>query len=113
MRIGIGAVVALSGLALASAVTAREPAQPAGEVPAAAHHLDGCPASLGAFDGSDATIKLVETCLGRPTQTAPNPDGRVIYTYLARDGSLYLDFLFDKTGALVRFRAYAPSAPKK
>jgi hypothetical protein len=107
MRIGIGAVAALAGLALGSAVTAQEPPAPA------PHHLGGCPASLADFDNSDATIKLVESCLGRPTQTAPNADGRVVYTYLARDGSLYLDFLFDKTGALVRFRAYAPSASKK
>jgi hypothetical protein len=105
MRIGIGAVAALSGLALGSAVAAQQPPAP--------HHLDGCPTSLGDFDNSDATIKLVESCLGRPTQTAPNPDGHVLYTYEARDKSLYLAFLFDKSGALVRFGAYAKSASAK
>jgi hypothetical protein len=107
MRIGIGAVAALAGLALGSAVTAQQPPAPAH------HHLDGCPANLADFDNSDATTKLVQDCLGRPTQTTPNPDGSAFYSYEARDKSLYLVFLFDKTGALVRFNAYAPATAKK
>jgi hypothetical protein len=67
-------------------------------------HIDTCPKEVTDFQGTDATAKLVEKCLGRPYHTNQNPDGRFIYMYMyvVNGRTFYFSFLFDKDGVLIR-----------
>ena len=99
-------------LALAVALAASQPGMARAEDPAPAtapppRHLDKCPHEIADYDGSDATADLVKRCLGKPTSEDHNRDGRFVYMYSARGGDLYLAFLFDPAGKLIRMNAYA------
>ena len=73
------------------------------------HHLDRCPDNLGDFENSDATKDLVQKCLGQPERVMPGRGSDVIWFYSAKAGAITLVMVFDKSGALTHFRAYAHS----
>jgi hypothetical protein len=116
MRVRFFAAVAASSFWLATGALAVEPpassAPPAPSAPAsdaqpAPHHLDKCPNDLADYDNSDATMKLVQKCLGRPATVMPGRDSDVIWMYSARGGTIQIVFVFDKSGAMTHFRVYA------
>ncbi len=71
------------------------------------HHLDRCPDNLLDFENSDATSKLVQQCLGRPERTMPGRGSDSVWFYSVKNGTITVVCVFDKTGALTHFRAYA------
>jgi hypothetical protein len=108
MRNQIGALVAALALAQAASALAQEAPSTSAPVAAApVRHLDRCPGNIADFEGSDATRALVEKCLGRPTRVMPGHGDDVIYQYSAQGGALIIMFVFDHSGALTHFAAYA------
>jgi hypothetical protein len=75
--------------------------------PAPRHHLANCPTSPADFMDSDATAALVTRCLGKPFHENHNQDGRYVYMYSFKGGTVYAAFLFDPSGVLIRVRYYA------
>ena len=115
MRIGtIAAVVAMSvslgAAAHGQAVSPAPPPPPATpDVSPPPHHLDRCPDNIADFENSDATSKLVRQCLGQPSRVMAGRGSDVVWFYTLKAGTITLVMVFDKSGALTHFRAYAHS----
>lgn len=113
MRIGAITAVALS-LSLAVAARGQEaspPPSPPSEASPPPHHLAACPDNVADFENSDATQKLVRKCMGAPDRVMPGHGSDVVWFYSAKGGAIMLVLVFDKTGALTHFRAYAKTDP--
>jgi len=110
----LAALAAISLLFASVAQAQQAPPPPVVAAPASdalppPHHLDKCPDNVADFENSDATSKLVQQCLGRPERIMPGRGSDVIWFFSAKGGTITVVCVFDKTGVLTHFRAYAHS----
>jgi hypothetical protein len=87
----VAAIALLAGCATAPASRSSRPAN--------------CPDNAGGYVDGVATSDFVKSCLGNPSHIDKNPDGRYVYLYNLRSGTV-ITFLFDSSGKLIRTRGY-------
>jgi hypothetical protein len=64
-----------------------------------------CPDTVGGYKPGETNSAEVQHCMGDPVHEDHNPDGRYIYMYQLKDGTI-LAFLFDSSDKLIRVSGY-------